>query len=228
MRSASLALAMMLQPLTALAEGELGTNGGPPQPPYTCTYFEHDNFGGAAQSLAFGTLRRYVGDGWNDRISSIACDPRCAFVAYEHRDFDGATKIFADGYNTLYVGDDWNDRISSVELFCEDPEPPPPPPAPAGNCTYGPDTCIQGFVWREAAPGDHVCVTPDIRARTQEENALAASRRQGFGAYGPNTCFQGFVWREAFPGDVVCVPPDSRSQASADNAQAAARDACGG
>ena len=121
MRSASLALVLLLPPPAALAEGELGTNGGPPQPPYTCTYFEHINFGGASQSLALGTLRRYVGDAWNDEISSIACDPRCAFVAYEHRDFDGATKIFADGYNTSYVGDDWNDRISSAELFCEEP-----------------------------------------------------------------------------------------------------------
>jgi hypothetical protein len=29
----------------------------------------------------------------------------------------------------------------------------------------GPDTCQQGFVWREARPGDHVCVTPETRSQ---------------------------------------------------------------
>jgi hypothetical protein len=27
----------------------------------------------------------------------------------------------------------------------------------------GPDTCLEGFVWREAFPGDHVCVTWETR-----------------------------------------------------------------
>lgn len=89
---------------------------------------------------------------------------------------------------------------------------------------YGPDTCKQGFVWREAGPNDHVCVTPGTRQATWDENALAASRREpGGGAYGPETCKQGFVWREAFPADLVCVPSDRRTQAKADNAEAAAR-----
>ena len=35
---------------------------------------------------------------------------------------------------------------------------------------YGPDTCRQGFVWREAVPGDHVCVPPWVRAHAQHEN----------------------------------------------------------
>jgi hypothetical protein len=32
---------------------------------------------------------------------------------------------------------------------------------PAG--AYGPNTCIDGFVWREAFAGDVVCVTPARR-----------------------------------------------------------------
>ena len=36
---------------------------------------------------------------------------------------------------------------------------------------------ISGFVWREARPGDKVCVTPDVRARTATENRAAASTR---------------------------------------------------
>lgn len=89
---------------------------------------------------------------------------------------------------------------------------------------YGPDTCLQGYVWREAFPNDHVCVTPDTRAQAARDNGQAAARRHlGGGAYGPDTCRQGYVWREARPEDHVCVAPETRAQAAADNAQAAAR-----
>lgn len=86
------------------------------------------------------------------------------------------------------------------------------------------DTCVQGFVPRDAGAGDKVCVTPEVRAQTASENQLAAANRQpSGGAYGPNTCKQGFVWREAFPNDFACVVPDSRSQAATDNAAAPRR-----
>jgi hypothetical protein len=42
---------------------------------------------------------------------------------------------------------------------------------------FGPDTCIEGYVWREALAGDHVCVTPETRAQTREDNAHANARR---------------------------------------------------
>jgi hypothetical protein len=83
---------------------------------------------------------------------------------------------------------------------------------------YGPDTCEQGFVWREAFPGDHVCVRPEVRAQTAADNAEANARRQpGGGPYGPDTCRPGFVWRDARPGDHVCVTPATREQAATDN-----------
>lgn len=89
---------------------------------------------------------------------------------------------------------------------------------------YGPDTCIQGFVWREAQPSDHVCVTPSVRSRTAQENGQAAANREpNGGPYGPDTCKQGFVWREAYPNDHVCVTPNIRSEAAADNAAAESR-----
>ena len=77
---------------------------------------------------------------------------------------------------------------------------------------YGPDTCKQGFVWREAIPSDHVCVPPNIRTMVQQENAMAASRRDPTGAYGSDSCVQGYVWREAFQGDRVCVTPARRTE----------------
>ncbi len=89
---------------------------------------------------------------------------------------------------------------------------------------YGPDTCKSGFVWREAYPGDHVCVEPQRRSDAAEDNRLAVSRRSpASGAYGPNTCRAGFVWREARQGDFVCVTPETRAQTSADNQAADTR-----
>lgn len=83
----------------------------------------------------------------------------------------------------------------------------------------GPDTCLQGFVWRDAFRGDHVCVTPDVRNQAAADNNLAASRREpNGGPFGRDTCRQGFVWREAGPRDHVCVVPETRAQARNDNA----------
>jgi hypothetical protein len=97
------------------------------------------------------------------------------------------------------------------EVSAADSEPP---------LAYGPDTCKQGFVWREAGPNDRVCVTPEIRDQAAEDNRQAEARRDPAGPYGPNTCLQGYVWREAFEGDFVCVTPEIRDQALSDNSQA--------
>jgi hypothetical protein len=89
---------------------------------------------------------------------------------------------------------------------------------------YGPDTCLQGWVWREAIPTDHVCVTPEVRSQTAYDNSQAAARRNpNGGPYGPNTCLNGYVWRDAYPSDTVCVTPATRTQAAEDNLQAANR-----
>lgn len=36
---------------------------------------------------------------------------------------------------------------------------------------YGPKTCANGYVWREATPVDFTCVTPDIRTLVHSEQA---------------------------------------------------------
>jgi hypothetical protein len=110
-----------------------------------------------------------------------------------------------------------------TEITWTAPKYPPYQPGGTQQKPYGPDTCKQGFVWREAVPGDRVCVLPATRDETRRDNALAAGRRAGSGPYGPDTCKQGFVWREAVPGDRVCVLPATRDQARRDNALAAGR-----
>jgi hypothetical protein len=92
--------------------------------------------------------------------------------------------------------------------------------APASaDVWWGPDSCVNGYVWREARSTDHVCVVPATRDQTWRDNAAAPSRWTN-GPFGPHTCISGFVWREAFPGDDVCVTPEIRTQAANDNANA--------
>lgn len=81
------------------------------------------------------------------------------------------------------------------------------------------DSCKQGFVWREAVPSDHVCITPQMRNQVRADNASAAARRLA----GADSCQQGFVWREAVPTDHVCVTPQTRAAVADDNRHAAER-----
>lgn len=73
------------------------------------------------------------------------------------------------------------------------------------------NACLYPYVWREATPGDIVCVTTQVRSDVRSDNEQADSRVEPEGgAYGPDTCKQGFVWREATPNDHVCVTPQTR------------------
>jgi hypothetical protein len=44
------------------------------------------------------------------------------------------------------------------------------------NGPYGPHTCINGYVWREAFTGDDVCVTGAQRSQAAADNAAAPGR----------------------------------------------------
>jgi cytoskeletal protein RodZ len=93
---------------------------------------------------------------------------------------------------------------------------------PIGPIVLPADACQDGFQWRLAGEGDHVCVTPETAAQVAADNAVKESRWTP-GAYGRHTCISGYVWREAYSGDDVCVTPDVRSQAAADNAAGPSR-----
>jgi hypothetical protein len=97
-------------------------------------------------------------------------------------------------------------------------------PSASGTGDYGPNTCLQVYVWRGAFPGDVVCVTGATRSQAAYDNSQAAVRRNPKGgSYGPDTCIEGYVWREASTTDHVCVTPSTRAQAASDNKQARAR-----
>lgn len=85
-----------------------------------CVLYEHRDFGGHKFTLRGSYNLSYIGDRWNDKVSSIACHSRCNITIYEHRDYQGGRFVF--GYighpNTKYVGDGWNDRMSSAKVQC--------------------------------------------------------------------------------------------------------------
>lgn len=91
-------------------------------------------------------------------------------------------------------------------------------PAPVDSAA-----CRDGFVQREARPGDTVCVSPASHARVRQENATYERTADPGGAYGLASCAPGLVWREAFEGDIVCVTPAVRALVREENARAGER-----
>ena len=84
-----------------------------------------------------------------------------------------------------------------------------------------PETCAEGFVWREATPVDKVCVTR--RRREAVARANASGRRM-------TTCPEGQVHRLAVAarpgvdrGDILCVSPADRNLVREENAAAYSR-----
>ncbi|GGR18982.1 hypothetical protein [Deinococcus ruber] len=93
----------------------------------------------------------------------------------------------------------------------------------AAGTDFEADTCQQGYVWREAIPSDHVCVTPAVHQQAAYDNSQAEARLNDGEYFEHDLCTFGYVWREAFRGDKVCVVPNVRVQARRDNALAASR-----
>jgi hypothetical protein len=91
--------------------------------------------------------------------------------------------------------------------------------AARAECPSGEDQCLPGFVWRDAFPGDHVCVAGASRAQAAADNAQAPART----VPGSDLCRAGFVWRDAEPGDKVCTSGTVRAQAAEENRLAGQR-----
>jgi serine/threonine protein kinase len=97
-------------------------------------------------------------------------------------------------------------------------------PAPNQTAALHPDACQSGYVWREAVPGDRVCVTSQVKAEAAFDNSKAEERRNP-SAYDPETCIDGYVWREITPDDRVCVTRQARARVISDNSLNASRKA---
>ena len=146
-----------------------------------------------AASLAFGPTRPAhaacgdSGDIWNTPcVTATSVTPSHITVNWETRNSldDGQYRVNTDssrraGQWGVDTGPD-SDYVIKVQ-GCIELAPPSTdscdewgevrvhtPGAP--DLYYGPDTCPQGLVWRETVPADHVCVTPEERAKAQAES----------------------------------------------------------
>lgn len=84
-----------------------------------CTFYEHYNYGGFSRSVPDIDPMARLGY-YNNKISSVKCDPHCAMAGYDFAYFKGdvtkgQVKGF-DGWNPRIT--DFNDRISSLRVRC--------------------------------------------------------------------------------------------------------------
>ena len=97
----------------------------PPAPSGAVCFFEHDNYGGA--SFCADGDSSWVGDAWNDRISSVRVRSGFRVEIFNDRDYRGALSPLSGDTASL---PDFNDRASSFKITLT---PPPPPPVGSGG-----------------------------------------------------------------------------------------------
>jgi hypothetical protein len=83
-----------------------------------CTVYQDANYQGRREFAPADDAADFVGEVWNDQVSSIRCTSRCRLTAYEHADFQGAQQTFSG--EVVFVGPRWNDQISAWRVTCED------------------------------------------------------------------------------------------------------------
>ena len=65
-------------------------------------------------------------------------------------------------------------------------------PAESSHLLFGPDTCKSGYVFREAVPHDHVCVTKDIHNLVMQQNEQSDVHvSPNGGRFGFGSCLHG-------------------------------------
>ena len=107
---------LLALPEPTAAQGSVVALSGPDFDYLGCAVYEHSDFQGASRGFVSGADLSYVGDDWNDTISSLACHPRCSLTIYEHVDYQGARFRLVGAIS--YVGDAWNDQISGLSVRC--------------------------------------------------------------------------------------------------------------
>jgi Syncollin/Beta/Gamma crystallin len=83
----------------------------------TCArLYEHAGFGGEVKYVESGSDVTYIGNLWNDKVSSVQVTAGCTLNVWEHANYGGRHSTY--GGRIPYVGDDWNDIISSFTCDC--------------------------------------------------------------------------------------------------------------
>lgn len=120
--------------------------------------------------------------------------------------------------------------LAAVRAEAQSPAPRPRPQRPlaaaGASLAIAPARpCKPGYVWREARPGDAVCVEPWARDRVRRENAEAPLHALRVRMGQPPECLAGYVFRAALARDFVCVTPTAHAQAQDENALGPSRQA---
>lgn len=104
-------------------------------------FYEHANYSGASFCLNRNDSMSFVGNGWNDKISSISFHDNATARVCEHIDFGGTCRIYDRNVPNL-SNEGFNDIISSIEIYGNFGGPgrpgprPPRPPASQSACFY--------------------------------------------------------------------------------------------
>ena len=77
-----------------------------------CFYTDSD-YRGRSFCLDSNERQSYVGNSFNDKISSIRVFGRARVITYEHENFGGARRIYSNDVTGL---GNFNDKISSIEV----------------------------------------------------------------------------------------------------------------
>lgn len=189
-----------------------------------------------------GTLQIYLVDdvtGYADSFDSEKEHPspvRKSMLLRESRGVRPITSEPGKNWNLVYYS--LGAAVQDAEIAVDGARPvrvrtagPPDNPRATAQCrsvvaenvpaTLTAESCAPGFVWREAAPGDRVCVAPQRRQAVIQTNA--SGRRMA-------TCPSGLVHRLAVAarpgvdrGDILCVSPAERDLVRQENAAAYSR-----
>ncbi|WP_074593862.1 peptidase inhibitor family I36 protein [Bacillus cereus] len=84
------------------------------------TFHEHSNGQGSYFTMSSGDSTNYVGDVWNDRVSSVTIAPRTLIILFSDRNFYGEThRVVNYGNSSKFytLPRDWSDRTTSIETY---------------------------------------------------------------------------------------------------------------
>ncbi len=96
---------------TAVAEPE-----APPPAPPGCTFYEHNDYGGASAQLNANEQVSFWGTSWDNKVSSVRVGGGCRLTGYTRALYNGRDETYSS--DTPSVGD-MNDRISSAQCVCQ-------------------------------------------------------------------------------------------------------------
>ncbi|MDM5215064.1 beta/gamma crystallin domain-containing protein [Peribacillus sp. NJ4] len=85
------------------------------------TFYQYVNGSGRSFTMNSGEFMEYLGEQWNDRISSVRVAPRTLVVLYQRANFTGKKKILENLgdspylFNSIHTEGDAN--ISSIKTY---------------------------------------------------------------------------------------------------------------